>query len=78
MNLVICEHFTNQTFKPLSVHEYTHHMQTYCKRKKNHGTVSFSYGDKRDTEYMYISSSFTPSPEVMRESIFERQTIHPN
>ena len=25
--------------KPLSVHEYTHQMQTYCERKKIHGTV---------------------------------------
>ena len=25
--------------KPLSEHEYTHQMQTYCERKKIHGTV---------------------------------------
>ena len=36
---MIYEHFTNQTLKPLSVHEPTHQMQTYCARKKKHGTV---------------------------------------
>ena len=25
--------------KPMSVHEYTHKMETYCERKKNHGTI---------------------------------------
>ena len=29
--------------KPLSVHEPTHQMQTYCERKKNHGTIPLNF-----------------------------------
>ena len=32
-----------KTLKLLSLHEYTHQMQTYCERKKIHGTVSLSH-----------------------------------
>ena len=43
---MICEHFKDQTLKKtLSVHEPTHQMQTYCKRKKkNHFTLSLIWG----------------------------------
>ena len=32
----------NKLLKPLSVHKYTHQMQTHCERKKNRGTVPLS------------------------------------
>ena len=34
MNFVICENITDQTFEPLSVHENTHQIQTFCEREK--------------------------------------------
>ena len=38
----LCDFFNiSQTklLKPLSLHEYTHQMQTYCEEEKNHWTV---------------------------------------
>ena len=41
---MICEHFTDQSLKPLSVHEHTHQMQTYYERRKKlcHGSFKGS------------------------------------
>ena len=52
--------------KPLSVHESTHQMQTYCERKYNHGTVPISDYTLNSQQKAGIEGHPTPSPKAIQ------------
>ena len=63
---MICEHFTIQTLKPLSVHEPTHQMQTYCERKKNYEAVPLKMEPSYSSQIAFLRQCIAANESLMK------------